>query len=531
MTGRIIILRPQPGADATAMRAQALGLEAVVLPLFSVEPIAWTTPDPTRFDALMLTSANAFRHAGPDLLRYTGLPLYVVGAATARAAIELGLAPHHIGEKDVSALIEAMRHDGRRAVLHLCGEDVVNTDGNDLDIKRVAVYRSAENGDGSALIETLRQSDIALVHSPRAGRQLNALVSAERRNELSIIAISQPALAAVGTGWSIAQAADSPTDAAMLALASELCHKSGDEALHAAQGSEMDNDIPTSAQALSPPRVAPKPRKSRTVWSLIPFALAFVGGIAATIWAAPAIKGWFATHTESNTEPLLQDNSANPADDAHVVSRQSVSDLESRLAAVSAKLDSISRLASDAGGNAGRAEALLIAFAARRSLDRGAPLGYLEGELRLRFADAQPRAVATIINAAASPVTIADLQTRLDALAPAIIGTETKTDWWTSAKQELSSLIIVRKAGAPSAEPQKVLERAENLLSSGRVDAAIKEIERLPSRSKAEGWLQMARQYNEARRALDVIEAAAILEPKRIPLPQAASGGAEPDNN
>ena len=46
MTGRVLILRPQPGADETAERARALGLEAVVAPLFEVGPLAWTGPGP-----------------------------------------------------------------------------------------------------------------------------------------------------------------------------------------------------------------------------------------------------------------------------------------------------------------------------------------------------------------------------------------------------------------------------------------------------------------------------------------------------
>ncbi len=527
MIGRIFILRPQPGADATAARARALGLDPVVLPLYAVEPLTWSPPDPARFDALMLTSANAVRHAGPGLMRYAGLPLYVVGEATARAAQEHGLEPFAVGEAGAAALIDRIGQAGHQTVLHLCGADVGDAESASLDIVRIPVYRSVDNGDEVDLAGQLRPDDVLAVHSPRAGKRLTALVRPEARARLSVVAISPQALAAIGDSWAVAQAASSPTDAAMLALALELCHKPGDDARHAAEGSEMDSEIPSSAQPTPLPRATPQPRKSLSLWTLVPLVLAFAGGIAVTIWAAPSIKSWLSHRPESSADSLLSDNSTGPAEDAAPVNPQSVTDLEARLAAVSAKLDSIAQQASDAGGNAGRAEALLIAFAARRSLDRGAPLGYLEGELRLRFADAQPRAVATIINAAASPVTIPDLQMRLNTLAPALIGAQTQADWWTSAKQELSSLIIVRKADAPSAEPQKVIERADMLVYSGRVDAAIKEIERLPSRSKAEGWLQMARQYNEARRALDVIEAAAILEPKRLAIPQAVNGAAE----
>ena len=59
----MLILRPQPGADETAARARTLGLEPVVAPLFTIRPLAWEPPDPAEFDAVLLTSANAARHA------------------------------------------------------------------------------------------------------------------------------------------------------------------------------------------------------------------------------------------------------------------------------------------------------------------------------------------------------------------------------------------------------------------------------------------------------------------------------------
>lgn len=282
----------------------------------------------------------------------------------------------------------------------------------------------------------------------------------------------------------------------------------------------MDSEV--SAQAPAPQAATLQPaastaptRLSRATLTLVLLLIAFVGGAIAAIWGTPVVKEWIKTEEDGAEQAMLADDpAAVPVRDL-----KAASELEARLAVVSTKLDSISQQAANAGGNAARAEALLIAFAARRALDRGAPLGYLEGELRLRFADAQPRAVATIINAAASPVTVPDLQMRLQELTPTLAGTRAETDWWTAARRELSSLIIVRKAGAPSPEPRKVVERAQMLLASGRVDTALTEIERMRNHEKADAWLQMARQYNEARRALDVIEAAAILEPKRIPIP------------
>ncbi len=84
---KILVLRPQPGADETAARARDLGLEPVVAPLFTVRPLAWTAPDPAAFDAVMLTSASAARQASEGLAPFKQLPCYAVGEATAAARI------------------------------------------------------------------------------------------------------------------------------------------------------------------------------------------------------------------------------------------------------------------------------------------------------------------------------------------------------------------------------------------------------------------------------------------------------------
>lgn len=284
-------------------------------------------------------------------------------------------------------------------------------------------------------------------------------------------------------------------------------------------------DLPASY----PPR---RPR-SRTGIVLVAMLVAFVGGVAATIWGAPAMQRWWNPTQTTQPADAPQTDHAQPAAALAPMPTNplAVSALEARLAAVSAQLDAVSTQATLAGGNATRAECLLVAFAVRRALDRGVPLGYLENELRLRFGSAQPKAVATIINAARSPVTLADLQSLLDDAAPALIGAPAALDWWSSLRQEVANLIIIHKAGDPSPVPEKTVERARLLIASGRVGEAVRIIERLPNHERADNWVQMARQYNEARRALDVIEAAALLEPRpgaTAPIPAGAAVQAAP---
>lgn len=271
--------------------------------------------------------------------------------------------------------------------------------------------------------------------------------------------------------------------------------------------------IPTPPQ----PAIIPQPKRSRTTLTLILLAIAFAGGVAATLWGishwghggAGSLAGAPADQRPAGTLPgLIGANGA--------VAVTATASLDAQIAALATRMDAISAQAQSAGASASRAEALLVAFASRRALDNGAPLGYLEGELRTRFADAQPRAVATIINAAHEPVTLVDLQEGLNDVTPALVSTTSGGDWWSTTKREIANLIIVRKASSPSPVPEKALERARQLLLGGRVEAALAEVERLPGHGKADGWVQMARRYNEARRALDVIEAAAILEPRSV---------------
>ena len=199
-----------------------------------------------------------------------------------------------------------------------------------------------------------------------------------------------------------------------------------------------------------------------------------------------------------------------------------VAELERRIALV----DTQSRTAV---GNADRAEGLLVAFAARRALDRGVSLGFLEALLRQRFGDTQPQAVGTIIAAARDPVTLQELQEGLQEVGPHMVGGGPNQSWWEALQSELSGLITVRRKGTPSTEPAERLRRATRRLEAGQVDVALAEVLRLPAHQQAPEWIAKARRYVIARRALDTIETAALLEPRQArpappPIPADADG-------
>ncbi|HEX7743213.1 MAG TPA: hypothetical protein VF442_12415 [Sphingobium sp.] len=268
----------------------------------------------------------------------------------------------------------------------------------------------------------------------------------------------------------------------------------------------------------------PPPARKRGPWLMLSLLLlAFAIGVVLTIWAMPYAQGRWGGGAR---QPVLSDpalRSAVPAIPLQPLSGSSAQMLDSRVVQLEERLNRITVEAQAASGNAARAEGLLVAFAARRALDNGAPLGYIEGQLRLRFGQAQPRAVATIINAAREPVTLADLRGSLANIAGLLTTPGRDTGWWEALEHEARELVTIRRVSTPSPRPQAAMDRAVHYVDAGRVDAALAEVERMPGRAVADRWMQLARRYLEARRALDLIETAAILEPRQL---RAVDGGA-----
>ena len=213
---KVIVLRPEPGASETLAKARELGLEPVSVPLFDIEAMDWAMPDGA-FDGVLLTSANAVRQAGDALQELRALPAYAVGDATAEAARDAGFDIKATGDAGVERLLGSIDQELR--LIHLCGEDRKQVTARQ-EITPVAVYRS--KAVVGPKLDRLN-GNVVLVHSPRAGARLGELV--EDKSDIAIVAISKAAADAAGGGWESVQAANEPTDDAMLALAAELCNK------------------------------------------------------------------------------------------------------------------------------------------------------------------------------------------------------------------------------------------------------------------------------------------------------------------
>ena len=214
-----LVLRPEPGARDTLARLHALGVRATSEPLFAVSPVAWTPPNPCDHDALLLTSANAVRHAGAGLRSLVHLPVLAVGEATAAAAVAAGLRVALTGAADAASLVAAAHARGHGRLVHLAGRDRVTLPG----VVQLTVYASNPL---PITADTVRNwaGRIALLHSARAAQRFAALIAQHEvaRGAVAVAALSDAVARAAGDGWAIRVAAARPDDAVLTTLARDL---------------------------------------------------------------------------------------------------------------------------------------------------------------------------------------------------------------------------------------------------------------------------------------------------------------------
>ncbi|MET4898463.1 uroporphyrinogen-III synthase [Sphingomonadaceae bacterium jetA1] len=214
----IVVIRPQPGNDATIAALRAQGLPARALPFFETRPVAWTPPDPAMVDALLFTSAQGVMLAGPGLAKLADRPAVAVGPATAAAARSIGLSVVLEGKRDAAAVVAAARAIGLARLLHLAGRDRVATGA----MERI-VYAADPLPVTPDAIHDLRDCTV-LLHSARAARHLAQSVDdhAVPRATIALVAISAKTAEAAGPGWRSIVTADAPRDDAMVAAARTL---------------------------------------------------------------------------------------------------------------------------------------------------------------------------------------------------------------------------------------------------------------------------------------------------------------------
>ena len=262
--------------------------------------------------------------------------------------------------------------------------------------------------------------------------------------------------------------------------------------------------------------------------------LAFVGGIAVTAAAfqlggggstprpVPSLVPVETVQTEPNRPAALPAGT----DVATLGAREQ--ELAGRLDQLELRLRDITGSARNASSYASRAEQLLIAASVRRAIERGQPLGPLEGQLRQRFGESHGEAVSMILRASAEPVTLGDLRLALETIAPRL-ASGTDDSMWMSVRRLLSDLVVLREADSPSPRTSDRLRRARLALDHGDVETALAEVVHMPGVASAESWASAARRYVAARQGLLEIERAALEAPSATP--PATAAPARPASN
>jgi uroporphyrinogen-III synthase len=191
---RVLVTRPEPGASQTAARLEALGFAVFKLPLQETVRVPVAPGVGLRdVTAVALPSASAVRHAPRDLLlKWSGLPCFAVGEATAQAAREAGFTRVVVAGGDaesLAAMIVANPPAG--AVSYLCGKVRRSVFERRLAVAGIPVI-VVETYDTLALdvdaegMSSLMEGDAidaALVYSASAAARLASLVTeAEMRD-------------------------------------------------------------------------------------------------------------------------------------------------------------------------------------------------------------------------------------------------------------------------------------------------------------------------------------------------------------
>jgi len=129
----VLVTRPHPDDEATAGALRARGFEVLQAPMLRFAAIPFQDDVDARYDAVIVTSANALRAIEPQLAgsRLLELPLFAVGDHTASAARGAGFGQVIAAKGDAAALRDLVlagvksKHLKRGStLLYLAGADL-----------------------------------------------------------------------------------------------------------------------------------------------------------------------------------------------------------------------------------------------------------------------------------------------------------------------------------------------------------------------------------------------------------------------
>ena len=225
MQPAVIAIRPEPGLSQTIDRAADMGLTVTGHPLFEVKPVTWSAPDNLAFDALLIGSANAIRHGGPQLALLLDIPVYAVGETTAKTARDAGFDVAGAGAGGLQAVLDSLSHKAIK-FLRLTGRDHVDLapPRSHTIVDRI-VYKSCSLPISEALAAVLGKGAVVMLHSAVAAEHFVNECSRMGldRTQIRIAALGPRIADAAGDGWAEVAVAEEPSDATLLALTKNMC--------------------------------------------------------------------------------------------------------------------------------------------------------------------------------------------------------------------------------------------------------------------------------------------------------------------
>lgn len=205
---RLLVTRPKPDAQALVDKLKALGHEGIAAPMLEVEFLDFSPLQMSNAQALIATSRNALRAlAASDALEAASqLPLYVVSAATADLAQELGFSDIHDGPgtaQDLLLLIKAECPPGEGILIHLAGtrlafdlKSALEEMNFQVELRAMYQARSAEKFNNETLT-ALAEGELngVILMSPMTAQTFVTIVDAsdllEQAAKLSYFCLSQ----------------------------------------------------------------------------------------------------------------------------------------------------------------------------------------------------------------------------------------------------------------------------------------------------------------------------------------------------
>lgn len=187
----VLITRPERDAADLRSRIEALGCRVTLAPLLAIEYLPIDSAALAGAGGFVATSRNGLRALAqsPALPAATGLPIFVVGPATATLAREVGFSTVIEGSGTAEGLapcIVATAPAARGALIHLAGDHLAfdlagALDAHGIKLKAIAAYRSVAAKTLDASVSdwlVAGQLDAVVLMSPRSARTWSTLIDA-----------------------------------------------------------------------------------------------------------------------------------------------------------------------------------------------------------------------------------------------------------------------------------------------------------------------------------------------------------------